>query len=187
MEINSTFQFFLNKIGRSMKKHVLVLIVFAAILVAGLCSTFIRADTSKTDDLAGAWRGKVQIMSGVYAAIKDLEFMYAFNMGGTMTESSNYDAAPPGPPAYGVWRKTGTRQYEAKYLVFQTKAVSILDEITKGSGWAPDGYGVLSEKIFLSENGDSFESKIKFEIFDQQGKITTRGGEGVSKGKRITF
>ena len=37
--------------------------------------------------------------------MKDLEFMYVFNVGGTMTASSNYDGAPPVPPAYGVWRR----------------------------------------------------------------------------------
>ncbi len=43
---------------------------------------------------------------------KDLEFMYVFHADGTMTESSNYDAFPPGPPAYGVWRNSGRRQYD---------------------------------------------------------------------------
>ena len=169
-----------------MKTKHLMMTICAAALLMSLFSTFTCADASKIDnDLAGAWRGKVQIMSGTFASITDLEFMYVFNVGGTLTESSNYDAAPPGPPAYGVWRRTGARHYEAKYLVFQTKAVSILDEITKGGGWAPDGYGVLSEKITLSEDGDVFDSTIKFEIFDQQGTITARGGEGVVKGKRI--
>ena len=39
------------------------------------------------------------------AAMKNLEFMYVFDADGTMTESSNYDSFPPGPPAYG---QTGT-------------------------------------------------------------------------------
>ena len=30
--------------------------------------------------------------------------MDAIDSGGTMTESSNYDASLPAPPAYGVWR-----------------------------------------------------------------------------------
>ena len=176
-----------NNMGHMMKKQFVIVTVLAAALAAGICSTFLRADTGKTDDLSGAWRGKIQIMSGAYAEIKDLEFMYAFNAGGTMTESSNYDAAPPGPPAYGVWKRTGERRYEAKYLVWQTKAVSIQDEIAKGGGWAPDGCGVLTEKITLSQDGDTFESALTFEIFDPQGKLTTRGGEGVGKGSRIKF
>jgi hypothetical protein len=40
--------------------------------------------------------------------------MYVFNTGGTMTESSNYDGAPPVPPAYGVWRSVGPNEFEAK-------------------------------------------------------------------------
>ncbi len=170
-----------------MKRQMIMLAICAAALVVGLCSSFIRADTGKTDDVTGAWRAKIQIMSGVYAEVKDLEFMYAFNAGGTMTESSNYDAAPPGPPAYGIWQKTGARQYEAKYMVWQTTADSIQNEIAKGGGWVPDGYGVLTEKMTLSQDGNSFESSLVFEIFDQQGKLTTRGGEGVGKAERIRF
>jgi len=91
------------------------------VLSVGLLITGCTASTSQTnkdsekDNLVGAWQGKVQFKNGPYAAIKDLEFMYVFNVGGTMTESSNYDAAPPVPPAYGVWRKTGPHQFEAKY------------------------------------------------------------------------
>ena len=54
--------------------------------------------------VVGAWRSKVQFETGALAGIKDLEFLYVFNAGGTLTESSNYDGAPPVPPAYGVWR-----------------------------------------------------------------------------------
>ena len=41
------------------------------------------------------------------AEMKNLEFLYAYNAGGTMTESSNYDeAANSSPPAYGAWKQT---------------------------------------------------------------------------------
>src|SRR4051812_42743591 len=43
--------------------------------------------------LVGAWRSHVAFDSGAFANVKDLEFMYVFNAGGTMTESSNYDAS----------------------------------------------------------------------------------------------
>jgi hypothetical protein len=171
-----------------MRYHVVFAVFFAVASLASVCPAAIPAEHGAGgDDLSGAWRGQVVIDSGAFSTMKDLEFMYAFNAGGTMTESSNYDAAPPGPPAYGVWKKTGVRQYEARYVVFMTKAVSIQEEITNGGGWSPDGYGVLSEKITLSEDGDSFASTIKFEIFDPQGKLTTRGGDGTVKAKRITF
>ena len=52
---------------------------------------------SQTDNIVGAWKGKVQFKSGAFAEVKDLEFMYVFNAGGT----------PPVPPAYGIWKKTG--------------------------------------------------------------------------------
>jgi len=57
------------------------------------------------DNLVGAWQGKIQFTTGAFADTKDLEFMYAFNAGGTMAESSNYDAAPPVPPAYEFGEK----------------------------------------------------------------------------------
>jgi hypothetical protein len=113
--------------------------------------------------------------------------MYAFVAGGTMTESSNYDAAPPVPPAYGVWRKTGARKYEAKYRFYQSRAVSSAEEIVKGGGWAPDGYGVVSQTITLSADGNSFDSKITFELFEKDGKVMAGGGEGVASGKRMAF
>jgi hypothetical protein len=137
--------------------------------------------------LAGAWRGEVPGTSGWLASMKGLEFMYVFNADGTMTESSNYDAFPPGPPAYGVWRSVGTRQYEAKYAVFLTKPVAILDEIAKGGGWVPNGHGVLTQKITLSEDGNAFESTIRFDLFDPQGKSVEGGGEATGHGDRIRF
>ena len=104
-----------------------------------------------------------------------------------MTESSNYDGSPPGPPAYGVWRKTGARQFEARYEVFLTKSEKPLDEIAKGGGWLPDGHGVLSEKITLSADGKSFTSIIRWDAFDQAGKAVESNIEGTGEGKRMGF
>jgi hypothetical protein len=171
-----------------MKKYILIAPVFAATLLASISMTGCREGQKTTDaGLAGAWRGKVPGTSGWLAAMKDLEFMYVFNADGTMTESSNYDAFPPGPPAYGVWRKIGGRQYEAKYEVFLTKAVAIIDEISKGGGWAPNGYGVLLQKVTLSEDGNAFESTITFDLFDQEGKPVEGGGKATGHGERIAF
>lgn len=73
---------------------------FATVLLATACA----APADRKSPLVGAWRSSLQFESGAFAAIKDLEFMYVFNEGGTMMESSNYDGAPPVPPAYGVWQ-----------------------------------------------------------------------------------
>lgn len=164
---------------------------WTALMIALLASTVPSPCLSQTrprsDDLAGAWRGQVQFSSGAFAETKDLEFMYVFNLGGTMTESSNYDAAPPVPPAYGVWKKVGIRKYEAKYQFFQSKSVSSADELVKGGGWAPDGYGMLLQRITLSTDGNSFESSITLELFDKAGKAVVGGGEANAKGTRIGF
>ena len=50
------------------------------------------ASETASPDLAGEWRAQLQFSSGAFASIKDLEFMYAFNQGGTMTESIRMSA-----------------------------------------------------------------------------------------------
>jgi hypothetical protein len=157
-------------------------------LLASAVSSTCPAQTGKSsDNLVGAWRGQVQFTTGAFAETKDLEFMYAFALGGTMMESSNYDAAPPVPPAYGVWKKVGVRKYEAKYRFFQSKSVSSADELVKGGGWALDGYGTLSQRITLSADGNSFDSSITLELFDKGGKAIAGGGEASASGTRIAF
>lgn len=165
--------------------------VLAALLVAALFGavpgSFAAEPGKGVDNLVGAWRGNVQFLSGVLAEIKDLEFMYAFNVGGTMTESSNYDAAPPVPPAYGVWRKVGPGKYEAKYQFFQSKAVTTADELVKGGGWGRDGYGILTQKISLTADGNSFDSRITLELFDKDGKPAAGGGEGTAAAQKLRY
>ena len=172
--------------GPCMLKRLGVLAAFLIATFSTAAPSICVAQTGKGGDtLVGAWRGKVQFTSGAFAETKDLEFMYAFNVGGTMTESSNYDAAPPVPPAYGVWKKVGVRKYEAKYQFFQSKAVTTSDELLKAGGWGPDGYGTLSQKMTLSADGNSFDSRITLELFDKHGKPATGGGEGTAIGQRI--
>jgi hypothetical protein len=158
-----------------------------ALLVLLTCPLGSGCGRGEGNELVGAWRGKVQFKRGAFAAVKDLEFMYVFNEGGTMTESSNYDGAPPVPPAYGLWRKIGPNQFEAKYEFYSTKPPANLDDIAKGGGWLPAGRGALSERITLSENGRSFKSTIKYDAFDQAGKPAEGGGEAETEAKRIDW
>ena len=157
------------------------------VLIVVLGMAALAASDSAAQDLVGEWRSKLQFKSGAFAAIKDLEFMYVFNQGGTMTESSNYDASPPVPPAYGIWRKVGPREFEAKYEFYATKAPAKFDEIAKGGGWAPAGPGVFVERITLSADGKSFTSKIKYDQFDTAGNPAEGGGEAEGKGVKMTF
>ncbi|MGH8583254.1 MAG: hypothetical protein ACREWG_10815 [Gammaproteobacteria bacterium] len=138
-------------------------------------------------DLAGEWRAQLQFSSGAFASVKDLEFMYVFNPGGTLTESSNYDAAPPVPPAYGIWRKVGAREFEAKYEFYVTKPPAAFDEIAKGAGWLPAGRGVFVERITLSEDGNSFTSKTRYDAFDTAGQPAEGGGDAEGRGVKLTF
>jgi len=107
--------------------------------------------------LIGAWRSSIDVKSGAFTAAKGLEFMYLFHNDGTLTESSNYDAAPPVPPAYGVFRFVpgdGT-VWEAKYEFFTT-APTPPEELKAGAGWLPSGRGVFTERITVAPDGRTF-------------------------------
>jgi len=173
-----------------MTRRVMVMFILSAMLLTvGYSSASSAADDkdSGSDNLVGAWRSRVQFKTGAFSSVKDLEFMYAFNSGGTMTESSNYDAAPPVPPAYGVWKKIQPRQYEAKYVFFLSKAPKSFDEVVNGGGWSPGGSGVLVETITLSEDGKSFKSAIRLDVFDETGKPTESNSQAESQAVRISF
>jgi hypothetical protein len=162
------------------------LFLLSSLFVLSLTVGCARRDTGP-DPLVGAWRGGVQFTTGAFATTKDLAFMYVFQAGGTMTESSNYDSSPPVPPAYGAWRRVGDRTYEAKYAYFWTKPPTALDEITKGNGWSPGGHGLLAQKITLSADGQSFDSTITYNVFDQAGKPTEKESVATAKATRIGF
>jgi hypothetical protein len=159
-----------------MRPAFLACLPLAAALLAG-CAP-------QPDPLVGAWRSSIQFESGAFAEIHDLEFMYAFNAGGTMTESSNYDAAPPVPPAYGSWRKTGPNTYAVTYEYFATAPAEAL-EFIKGAGWMPSGHGRLTETITLAPDGQTFTSTLKFEVFDAKGKPAEGGGSAKGNAARI--
>lgn len=168
-----------------MKKRIAILFLF--FLTTAFAMTSFAKTGSVEPGLVGAWHGKVQFSSGVLASIQDLEFMYVFNAGGTMTESSNHDSAPPVPPAYGVWRKTGARQYEAKYKFFWNNPPKAFEEIAGGGGWPPGGSAVLLEKITLSGDGKSFTSTLSFDVLDNNGAVIETGSQGEAQASRIDF
>jgi hypothetical protein len=149
--------------------------------------TFACTSPPTPSPLVGAWRSNIQFSSGGFASLKDLEFMYAFNPGGTLTESSNYDEAPPVPPAYGVWREVAPRQFEAKYLFYITRLPARFEEITGGGGWGPGGHGEFIEQIRLAPDGRSFESTMTYQVFDSTGKTAPGGGKATGHGVRIGF
>jgi hypothetical protein len=176
--------------GPEVKNSMCRALTMATALVASACGSDRSPSSSESverDGLVGAWRSQIRFNGGALAGMKDLEFMYVFNSGGTMTESSNYDGAPPVPPAYGVWRKSGPRQFEASYAFYITKPPETFAGIAKGGGWSPTGRGVLTEKITLSDDGRSYQSRIVYTAFDQGGKPVEGGGEGTGAGARMGF
>ena len=139
-----------------------------------------------TAPLVGAWRSTIKVETGAFAPISDLEFMYVFNAGGTLTESSNYDGAPPVPPAYGVWRMVGPNVFEARYEFFST-ALPDADSFVKGTGWPPSGRGVFTERIELSPDAQTFASTLRYELFGTRGEPLEGGGTARGAGARIGF
>lgn len=165
--------------------------VLSSVLMITGCgndSTSRRSDAAGSGALLGAWRSKVVFRSGALAEMKDLEFLYSYNAGGTMTESSNYDeAANSSPPAYGVWKQTGPRSFETKYVFYTTRAPGPGDGAPSGGDWWPSGHGVLTETITLSDDGRTYESAIRLATFDKAGAPIAGGGEGTGAGTRIVF
>ena len=169
-------------------KNLLRLIAALGILLTGAgCPRRGAVDPAQEPGLAGAWRGRVEFKSGLLADVRDLEFMYSFAVGGTMTESSNYDGAPPVPPAYGIWRRSGPRNFEARYEFFVTKPPAGFEELAKGGGWLPAGRGILTERIELAPDGKKFNSSIRLELLDPADKPVQGGGEGRVEAQRIDF
>jgi len=157
---------------------------FAAVLAA---LSFSAACSPKAEaPLVGAWRSTIQFDTGAFAEIKDLEFMYVFNAGGTLTESSNYDGAPPVPPAYGVWRTISPNVFEARYEFFSTTP-SEADAFMKGAGWLPSGRGVFTERIEVSPDAKTFTSSVRYEAFGKRGEPLEGGGTARGEGVRVGF
>ena len=171
------------KLPNFMKNHptaIIFLLLSFFLLGCGL------RQRSHVHELVGTWRGRVQFKSGSLAAIKDLEFMYVFNVGGTMLESSNYDGVPPVPPAYGVWKRVGPLRYESRYEFYTTRPPQRVDDITKGGGWMPSGRGILTETITLSHDGRSFKSALEYSAFNQSDSLVERS-EAEATASRMEF
>jgi len=172
---------------RSWRAMSALALVGIVVLAAGCSTPDSKPQESPT--LAGTWRSKVQFNDGAFAPIKDLEFLYVFNTGGTMTESSNYDGAPPVPPAYGIWtaRVAGTKQFEAKYTYFNSKAPARFEDLSQGGGWLPGGRGELTERFTLASDGQTFQSEIVLQLYDPAGQAIEGGGRAFGHGTRIQF
>ena len=140
-----------------------------------------------TLELVGQWRARMSFASGDFAAVEGLEFMYVFNLGGTLTESSNYDAAPPVPPAYGIWRQVGPGRFEARYEFYPTSPPAALADLTAGQGWLAAGRGIFSETITVADDGATFSSIVRYEALDSAGEPVDGGGAGEGRGVRLRF
>ena len=139
-------------------------------------------------ELVGQWRARLDFQDGDFAAVDDLEFMYSFNAGGTLTESSNYDAAPPVPPAYGIWRRTGPDRFEAKYEFYPTSAPCWPRRDHLGWRLAVSRVAACSPRPSPSPPAeDAFTSTMLYEAFDAAGSPVEGGGTASGRGVRLRF
>jgi hypothetical protein len=138
-------------------------------------------------DLVGSWRARLQFRDGDFAAVDDLELMCAFNADGTMTEPSDYDAAPPVPPAYWTWRRVRPDRFEAKYDFCPTSAPAGLEDIITGSGCLPAGRGVFWGTITVAADGATLTSTIRYEAYDEAARPAEGGGDATGRGVRLRF
>jgi len=171
---------------RCVRGTIAVALALVAAPLAG-CTRAPELTPAAPAPIVGAWRSSVQFKSGAFAAIKDLQFLYVFNAGGTMTESSNYDEVPPVAPAYGEWRETAPHEVEAKYTFFTMNPPKDTAALTTGGGWPPAGSGVLTERIRIADDGTSFDSTIALALFDVDGKPAPGGAEATAHGVRAGF
>jgi len=143
-----------------MKTVLIYLLLAATAACTGGCSEALPSSAAQQpapSPLIGVWRTKVQFKDGALSDLRDLEFMYSFNTGGTLTQSSNYDGMPPVPPGYGVWRQVGPRRFELKYAYY---APAKFVRHGRKSGWVPSGRGLYRETLELSADLDTYTSQI---------------------------
>jgi hypothetical protein len=162
-------------------------LALAVLALASLAGCTHAPESRASFSLVGAWRAHVQFSGGVLATVKDLEFLYVFNQGGTLTESSNYDGAPPVPPAYGEWRQVAAGGFEAKYSFWTTNPPADVKLLASGAGWPPSGWGVLTERITPAADGRSYDSALTLELFDKSGRPVSGGGTATVHAKRAGF
>jgi hypothetical protein len=167
-------------------KRLVTLWLAAASLMATGCA-HVAHEVTVNEALVGAWKSRIRFTSGAFASIQDLEFMYVFNAGGTLTESSNYDGVPPVPPAYGIWRRIGPNRFEARYEFYASKPPARLEELTTGGGWQPAGRGVFVERIEMAPDAQSYTSTIRYSAFDANGAPVEGGGEANGRATRSRF
>jgi hypothetical protein len=158
---------------------------FAALSVAVAgCSDAVSGSATQStvpDALVGVWRSQVQFGGGSLSDLHDLEFMLAVNLGGTLTQSSNYDGTPPVPPAYGLWKQTGPRSYELRYSFYSPPKFV---KSGRASAWVPSGRGLYVEKLDLSVDGNTYRSHVVYDFVDPAGHAVPGGGEGEATGTR---
>jgi hypothetical protein len=86
-----------------------------------------------------------------------------------------------------VWRELGPHEFEAQYEFFMAAPPSNFEDLKNGGGWLPAGRGVLTERIKLSDDAQTFTSTIRYDALDSMGKPLEESGEAEVRGERIGY
>jgi hypothetical protein len=146
-----------------------------------LLAVSITGPTGAPAGLEGGWRVQVTIETGPFTGSQ--QYLMVYSAGGGMIESSNFDSAPPVPPAYGSWLASGESSFRSTYVFFTTEPV---DQLDAAAGWDFSGSGKFRESITLSSSGNDYTSRLSYELYDTADKpLAGQSGEGYSVGRRI--
>mgnify|MGYP003693612545 CR=1 FL=1 len=92
-----------------------------------------------------------------------------------MTESSNYDGAPPVPPAYGVLAQDGPRRIRTEIRVLLDRHLRRSRPSSRAQAGCLPAAAVFTETIKLAADGQSFTSTMRHEAFDAKGNPADGG------------
>ena len=164
-----------------MKRTARSLLAVLVLSAAAACNGASESDRPE-QSLEGGWRTRVSFGTGPLKG-RPYQFLVTYSAGGGMVASSNFDQSPPVAPAYGSWGRIRERTFKNTYMFWTTKPASPGDA---ARGWTFSGSGVLTEDISLSSNGDTYTSRVSYQLFDAGDQpLAGQTGSGTATGSRI--
>jgi hypothetical protein len=158
-------------------RHPIRLLAIGLIFAAVACGNGSPRAASDRPSLEGGWRTRVTFTSGPLKG-RPYQFLITYSAGGGMTASSNFDR---NPPAYGSWGQIRGSNFKNTYMFWTANAAN-----PAAPGGTFSGSGVLTEDITLSEEGDSYTSRISYQLYDARDQpLSGQSGNGTVNASRI--
>lgn len=139
-------------------------------------------------ELTGAWHTNITLDSGVVAGRHRMQVLAAYHGDGTMTMSFPADSLGiPALVAYGVWRRTGPRQFESRSVFLEARSPTAKGGKGKVGDRRVAAHGILAETITLSADANGYSATVRVEMLDSAGVMIGGGAVGRGTGVRVTF